>query len=174
MVTHKYPRERWLDIRDISDLLPIMQARIRRCKGLGFDGVQFDNAGVWTVRPAPSPGAVLSAQDQINYNATMANVAHSQGLSVGFNGDEVQAATNVAYEDFQMSESCAYYGSCRLDDVLVQHNKPVFDIEYSTAGGTSDCAAVSQHNFNGIVKTVALDAYVTFCRHGSGDAVGFR
>jgi endo-alpha-1,4-polygalactosaminidase (GH114 family) len=38
-----WPGERWLDVRRIDLLAPIMLARMRLCARKGFDGVQFDN-----------------------------------------------------------------------------------------------------------------------------------
>ena len=38
-----WPGEKWLDIRQIDKLAPIMRARLDSCKQKGFDGVDFDN-----------------------------------------------------------------------------------------------------------------------------------
>src|SRR5438105_2024827 len=35
-----YPNERWLDIRNLDALAPIMGARLDMCKAKGFDGVE--------------------------------------------------------------------------------------------------------------------------------------
>jgi hypothetical protein len=39
--------ERWLDIRQLSILAPLMLARMQVCKDKGFDGVQPDNLMVY-------------------------------------------------------------------------------------------------------------------------------
>ena len=59
-----WPGEKWLDIRQISVLGPIMQARVALCAQKGFDGVEFDNVDGYT-NPTGFP---LTAQDQLNYN----------------------------------------------------------------------------------------------------------
>ena len=38
-----WPGEKWLDIRQISKLSPIMTARFQMCKDKGFDAVEPDN-----------------------------------------------------------------------------------------------------------------------------------
>src|SRR4051794_9896951 len=38
-----YPDERWLDIRRVDVLGPIMERRLDRCRRTGFDGVEADN-----------------------------------------------------------------------------------------------------------------------------------
>ena len=38
-----WPHERWLDIRQMGILAPIMIARMKVCVQKGFDGVEFDN-----------------------------------------------------------------------------------------------------------------------------------
>ena len=38
-----WPGEKWLDIRDLASLGPIMQARLDICERKGFDAVEFDN-----------------------------------------------------------------------------------------------------------------------------------
>ena len=38
-----WPGEKWLDIRQTSVLLPIMEARVQKCRQAGFDGVEWDN-----------------------------------------------------------------------------------------------------------------------------------
>src|SRR5205814_1231194 len=44
-----YPNERWLDVRRLDVLEPIMVARMTRCKKSGFDGVWFDNVDGFTM-----------------------------------------------------------------------------------------------------------------------------
>src|SRR5512138_3398992 len=41
-----WPGERWLDIRRIEELAPIMLRRLDRCKSLGFDAVEPDNVEI--------------------------------------------------------------------------------------------------------------------------------
>ena len=43
-----WPGERWLDIRRLDILRPLMRERIQRCARKGFDGVEFDNVDAYT------------------------------------------------------------------------------------------------------------------------------
>ena len=84
-----WPGEKWLDIRQVSVLGPIMSARVRKCKQAGFDGVEFDNVDGYSNRT----GFPLTAGDQFNYDTYLANLAHYNGLSVALKNDLGQAAT---------------------------------------------------------------------------------
>ena len=49
-----WPGEKWLDIRQISKLGPVMKARFQMCKDKGFDAVEPDNIdGYATLRAFP-------------------------------------------------------------------------------------------------------------------------
>ncbi len=47
-----FPEERWLDIRRIDLLAPILRARIDACRAKGFDGVDPDNSTALRTTPA--------------------------------------------------------------------------------------------------------------------------
>ena len=78
--------EKWVDIRQTSILLPIMNARVAKCKQAGFDGVEWDTVDGYTNRT----GFPLTASDQLFYNASLANLAHSYGLTVALKNDVEQ------------------------------------------------------------------------------------
>jgi hypothetical protein len=46
--TNGWLGERWLDIRRLPVLEPIMRARLAPCKAKGFDGVEADNVDGYT------------------------------------------------------------------------------------------------------------------------------
>jgi hypothetical protein len=57
-----YPDERWLDIRRIEALAPILRARLDACRAKGFDGVDPDNVdGTRTAPASRSPRATSCA-----------------------------------------------------------------------------------------------------------------
>jgi hypothetical protein len=60
-----WPGERWLDIRRIGALRPIMKARIAKCARKGFDAVEPDNIDGYQNRS----GFPLTGSDQLRYNA---------------------------------------------------------------------------------------------------------
>ena len=67
-----WPGERWLDIRRLDVLRPIMGPRLDMCERKGFDGVEFDNVDGY----ANDTGFPLTGADQLRYNVFLANQAH--------------------------------------------------------------------------------------------------
>jgi len=81
-----WPGEKWLDIRQIELLAPIMRARLDACQSKGFDGIEPDNIDSYT----NETGFPLTYQDQLNYNIWLAEEAHTRGLSIGLKNDGEQ------------------------------------------------------------------------------------
>ena len=150
--TNGWPGERWLDIRQLSVLEPIMTARIKMCVQKGFDALEPDNVDGYT----NSTGFPLTAQDQLTYNTWIAKTAHSLGLSVGLKNDTDQTAQLVPYFDWALNEQCNQYGECNTENVFVRSNKAVFNAEYS--GGTGFCSADAAEHINGVRFGLDLDA----------------
>ena len=88
-----WPGEKWLDIRQIDLLAPVMRARLDLCKTKGFDGIEPDNIDNYT----NDTGFPLTYQDQLAYNIWLANEAHARGLSIGLKNDDEQVADLLAY-----------------------------------------------------------------------------
>ncbi len=78
-----WPGERWLDIRQINLLAPIMQARMDLALAKRCDGVDPDNVDGY----ANDTGFPLTAQDQVNYNQWLAQEAHLRNLAIGLKND---------------------------------------------------------------------------------------
>jgi hypothetical protein len=74
-----WPGEKWLDVRQIDTLAPIMRSRLDLCKSKGFDAVEADHVDGYS----NSSGFPLSAEDQLRYNRFLASKAHARGLSIG-------------------------------------------------------------------------------------------
>src|SRR5204862_1927003 len=100
-----WPGERWLDIRQTSILLPIMRARVQKCQQTGFDGVEFANVDGYSNRT----GFPLTAADQLTYDASLANMAHSYGLTAALKNDVEQVPTLATYFDYAINEQCQQY-----------------------------------------------------------------
>jgi hypothetical protein len=81
--------EKWLDIRRLDILGPIMEARLDMCRAKGFDAVDPDNVDGYTNRT----GFSLTAADQLAYNRFLADAAHARGMAVGLKNDLDQIAT---------------------------------------------------------------------------------
>jgi len=156
-----WPGERWLDIRRITLLAPIMRARLDQCRDKGFDAVEPDNIDGYL----NDTGFPLSAEDQLRYNRWFADEAHVRGLSVGLKNNPEQVEALVAHFDWALTESCVAEGWCEQMRPFLQARKPVFATEYTDTGMTIDrlCAAASRLQINAILKHRSLDAYREVC-----------
>ena len=156
-----WPGEKWLDIRQTTTLLPIMQARVQTCQLAGFDGVEFDNVDGYANRS----GFPLTANDQLVYNASLANLAHQFGLTVALKNDMAQVGALKPYFDYAINEQCFQYRECNypapgLPD-WVSSGKAVFNVEYKKL----NCPQANSWNVGSILKTLDLfDTPWTPCR----------
>jgi hypothetical protein len=157
-----WPGEKWLDIRQIDQLAPIMRARLDACRAKGFDGIEPDNIDGYT----NDTGFPLTAQHQLAYNIWLANEAHERGLSIGLKNDADQAAELLPYFDWALTEDCFDQGWCNQLTSFVNAGKAVFAAEYTDTGMTTAqfCPQANALNFNGILKHRDLDAWRQACR----------
>jgi hypothetical protein len=158
-----WPGEQWLDIRDAqksgSVLRKIMDARLDMCHSKGFDMVELDNVDGYT----NSTGFPLTAADQLYFNATLANDAHTRGLSVLQKNDNAQIPQLLPYFDGALNEQCNQYSECTTAqngnygyDQYVAAGKPVFQAEYYLKT-SKFCPADNANNFNGVRFDINLD-----------------
>ena len=153
--------ERWLDIRQTSTLFPILDARAAKCAQAGFDGVEWDNVDGFSNRT----GFPLTAADQLFYDASLANIAHSHGLTVALKNDVEQLADLGPYFDYAVNEQCEQYNECGgYTTSFINLGKAVFQVEYKL-GLNKFCALANSGNRNAIKKTYDLfDTPWTACR----------
>jgi hypothetical protein len=154
-----WPGEKWLDIRRIDLLSPIMGARLDLAAQKGCDGVEPDNVDGYT----NSTGFPLTYNDQLLYNRWLAEAAHDRGLSVGLKNDIDQVGDLVDNFDWALNEQCFQYNECDSLLPFVQAGKAVFGVEYQ--GSTSTfCPRANAMNFDWLKKNLNLDAYRAACR----------
>jgi hypothetical protein len=154
-----WPGEKWLDVRRLDLLMPIMESRLDLCKLRGFDTVDPDNLDGYT----NSTGFPLTATDQLAYNASIANAAHARGLTVALKNDLDQTGALVGYFDWALNEQCFQYQECGLLAPFGSAGKAVMNIEYK-GGLKKFCPAANAMNFNSIKKSLALRASRKACR----------
>jgi hypothetical protein len=121
-----WPGERWLDIRQLSVLEPIMTARFQMCREKGFDAVEPDNMEGY----ANKSGFPLTAQEQLVYNEWVANEVHSLGMAVFQKNDGEQTPEQLPYFDGAISEQCNQYAECSNFAPYLAAGKPVLNAEY--------------------------------------------
>lgn len=153
--------EKWLDIRRIDLLSPILLARLDLCREKGFDGVEPDNIDGYTNRT----GFPLAYQDQIRFNIWLAQEAHARGLSIGLKNDGDQADDLLSYFDWAMTEDCFAQEWCEEVLPFIRAGKAVFAAEYTDTGIQLEefCPQAQQWGFSVILKNRDLDGWIKTC-----------
>lgn len=154
--------EKWLDIRRLDVIGPIMEARMDLCRSKGFDGVEPDNVDAYANRS----GFPLTGQDQLRYNIFIAGAAHARGLSVGLKNDLDQVRDLLAHFDWALNEQCFQYRECSALAPFVGAGKAVFQVEYKLEP-SQFCAEANALNFNSLRKNLDLNAYRVPCRESA-------
>jgi hypothetical protein len=154
-----WPGEKWLDIRNLQVLAPIIFERIGLAAQKGCDGVDPDNVDGYI----NNTGFPLTTEDQIAYDIFLANAAHQNGLGIGLKNNLEQIPMLVSYFDWAINEECFTYNECNLLLPFIQAGKAVFVIEYQTSPEVF-CPQANQMGFNALYKNLNLDAYRLACQ----------
>ena len=153
-----WPGERWLDIRRLDVLIPLIAARMDLCVKKGFDGVEPDNVDGYQ----NNTGFDLTAKDQEAFNREIARLAHDRGLAVGLKNDLDQVRALEPMFDFAVNEQCFEYDECSLLLPFIQAGKPVLHVEYDLPT-SAFCGTASAMGFSSMRKSLDLDASRTSC-----------
>ena len=153
--------ERWLDIRRIDLLAPIMRARFDLCAQKGFDAIEPDNMEV----PAGESGFYISSEDRLRYAIWLADEAHARGLAIGVKNSPDLARELVDVYDFAITEDCFYYGWYEEMTVFIDAGKAVFAAEYTDLTQNLDgvCELSKRIGFSTILKNRNLNAWIKSC-----------
>jgi hypothetical protein len=151
--------EKWLDIRQLDILGPLMSARLDLAVQKGCDGVEPDNIDGYT----NETGFALTPQDQLIYNIWLAEQAHARALSIGLKNDLEQISELLPYFDWALNEECFTYNECDLLTPFVQANKAVFGVEYEL-DRVQYCPQANSLDFDFLKKHWELDAWRESCR----------
>jgi len=148
-----YPDERWLDIRRVGRLAPILRARFDLCARKGFDAVEPDNIAGYE----NATGFPLSGGDQLRFNRWVAREVHRRGMAVALKNDPEQVRQLLGSFDFAVVEECFAYEECERFSPFVAAGKAVFEAEYESAPA-SFCPAANELGFSAIRKGYDLFA----------------
>lgn len=153
-----WPDERWLDVRRIPLLAPVISARVADCARKGFDAIEFDNVDGWT----NDTGFALTRADSLRYVRWLTRLGHRHGLAVGLKNALGLVAELADRVDWALNEQCFHYRECGRYRPLIQRGKPVFELEY---GGdrAKICAAARRSGLIAQVKRLRLDAWSRPC-----------
>jgi len=152
----EYWDERWLDIRRIDLLEPIMRARLQMAKDKGCDAVEPDNMDAYS--NSRETGVSISYEDQIMYNRWLADAAHEIGMSIGLKNDVDQLADLEPWYDWAINEECFQWNECEgYSSTFIAKDKAVFGVEYQ--GNTvSICKAANAAKLSWLIKDLDLGA----------------
>jgi hypothetical protein len=158
-----WPDERWLDIRRIDLLAPVLRSRLDVCADKGFDAVEADNVDAWT----NDSGFPLTAEDQLSFNRWIAREAHVRGLGIGLKNDLDQVDDLVDDFDFAVNEQCLEYDECELLGPFVRAGKAVLHAEYAMSP-SEFCARLPIPGFSSVLKRRELNAWRFTCPQPRG------
>jgi hypothetical protein len=159
-----WPGERWLDIRRIDLLEPVLSARLNLCREKGFDAVEPDNIDGYD----NETGFAITYEDQLRYNRWLAGQTHSLGLSIGLKNDPEQASDLVADFDWALVEDCFDQGWCNSMSPFLEAGKAVLAAEYTDTSVDfgQACESLEPHGFSLILKDRTLSAARKACPTG--------
>jgi hypothetical protein len=148
-------------------ILGELAARLAKARSSGVDAVEFDNVDGYQNKT----GLAISATAQEQFDAAIANLAHTAGFAAGLKNDLGQASDLQPYFDFAINEQCWQYPECNFPAPGLQawpttYGKAVFNVEYKLAASKFCPQANSpSYNFNSILKNASLyDIPYTPCR----------
>jgi hypothetical protein len=148
-----FENERWLDIRRLRLIAPVLRARMRTCARKGFDAVEPDNVDGYDNRT----GFPLRRRDALRFTRWLARTAHHLGLAVGLKNSAGLARALAGRFDFAVVEQCLQYDECERYRPFVRRGKPVYEVEYE-ATAASVCPSAARLGMNTILKDVDLTA----------------
>ncbi len=148
-----WPGERWLDIRALAVLEPIMTVRFRVCADKHFDAIEPDNID----QLGNDTGFPVTAAEQLRYARWIAREAHALGLAVLQKNDPEQAAVLERYFDGALVEQCNEYQECASFRPYLRAGKPVLNAEYVRSLYPGFCADDARAGIMGALYDMALD-----------------
>jgi len=147
-----WPGERWIDIRQLPIVEPIMTRRFEMCREKGFDAVEPDNIEAYENKS----GFPITAADQLTYNEWVAEEVHSLGMAVLQKNDPQQTPELESYFDGALTEQCNQYRECEDFAPYVAAGKPVLNAEYHVAT-RKFCSADEARGFMGARFALSLN-----------------
>jgi len=148
-----WPGERWLDIRRLGVIEPIMRARFAMCARKGFDALEADNIDGFENQT----GFPITARAQLAYDEWIARQAHRLGMAVFEKNDPEQASRLEPFFDGVLDEQCRQYRECAAFAVYLRAGKPVLDAEYSRRLYPAFCRADASAGIMGALYNPSLD-----------------
>jgi endo-alpha-1,4-polygalactosaminidase (GH114 family) len=156
-----WPGERWLDIRKIGLLGPVLGARLDRCKAKGFNAVEPDNLDGFQA----NTGFPITRADEVRFIKWLAAQAHQKGLSIGLKNVPELVPDVVGNFDWALTEDCFDQGWCGKLRPFITAGKAVFAVEYTDTGidFAAFCARAKQLKLSPLLKSRSLTSWSRRC-----------
>ncbi len=153
--------ERWLDIRQIDTLAPILGKRLDSCHDKGFDAVEADNVDGFE----QDTGFPLTAADQLRFNRWVADQIHQRSMLAALKNDGTQAAELEPAFDLVVTEDCVIGDNCEEYAPFRTAGKLHLNAEYTDTPIQLDrmCTVAQAQGFTSVLKHRALDVFRETC-----------
>ena len=105
-----FPQERWLDVRQLNALKPMIDHRIAMCAAKGFDSVELDD--IDSFDPPGTTGFHLTPGDWQNFLAYTDNRIHEAGMTALWKNSPLLSWWGRRYTDGAVVEECYAFPPC--------------------------------------------------------------
>jgi hypothetical protein len=109
-VYYGYPQERWVDLRQLDALEPMLRERISMCARKGFDAVELDD--IDSFDPPSETGFRLTPGDLQNFLAYAFNEIHRDGMTGLWKNSPWLSWWGRKYADGAVLEECYFDRGC--------------------------------------------------------------
>lgn len=121
-----WPSEKWIDVRALATLRPIMEARADIAKSKGFDAIEWDCVDNYE----QATGFPLTQADQFAYNTMLAQITHARGMACFLKNCVTDLASYQPYYEGNLVEEAYRYSEQVAYTTFATANKPVLVCEY--------------------------------------------
>ncbi len=161
----EWPKERWLDIKQLEKLKPWLNSRFNMIIKKGFDAIEPDNLDGHNSKT----GFVIGLNDAKKYCDYLIKLAHENGLGIGQkNVPELSIAYSEKF-DWALTEDAFNQGWQKDLKPYTDKNKPVFAVEYTNKTSEKNfsdvvCPQARLLKYTAILKKKGLDKWVYKCQ----------
>jgi hypothetical protein len=105
-----FPEERWVDLRQLDALKPMLRERVAMCARKGFDAVELDD--IDSFDPPSTTGFHLTPGDAQNFLAYAFNLIHQAGMTALWKNSPFLSWWGHQYADGAVVEECYVGHAC--------------------------------------------------------------
>ena len=105
-----FPEERWVDLRQLDALKPMLRERVAMCARKGFDAVELDD--IDSFDPPSTTGFHLTPGDAQNFLAYAFNLIHQAGMTALWKNSPYLSWWGRQYADGAVVEECYVDHAC--------------------------------------------------------------